>query len=111
MELKEIAAQVSTTTGVRRGDVVRVCDALFEAIKNSVLEGQKVGIPGLGSFVLKEREAGERVNEKTGEKRAVDAARYPMFRPSRTLMGKAKKKKSAKEGPSDQAGKKGKKTK
>jgi DNA-binding protein HU-beta len=99
MKLDEVVATVANSTGMKRGEVKKVAEALFVAIKSSVAGGQKVSIPGLGVFLMKERAAGERVNPKTGEKKMVAAARYAAFKPARSEMGKEKKKGSAEQKP------------
>lgn len=91
MKLDDIIAKVATDTGLRRADVKGAVEGTFAAIKSAVDAGDKISIPGMGSFQLREREAGQRVI-KTGETREVTAARYMTFKPSRVAMGHPPKK-------------------
>ena|SRR5688572_5199774 len=91
MKLDDIVAHVATTSGMKGGEVQKIVDAVFASIQKAVESGEKVNVPGLGTFHLKEREAGERVDPKTGEKRAIPAAKYTTLKPSRSAAGKPKK--------------------
>jgi DNA-binding protein HU-beta len=95
MKLDDIIGKVADSTGLSRRDVKKAVEGAFAEIKSVVDSGEKVAIPGMGSFQLKEREAGEVVS-RTGEPVTVSAARYVTFKPSRAATGRGPKKPSGK---------------
>lgn len=96
MNLDEIVTKVAADSGIKPGELKKAVDGVFRAIKSAVEGGEKVVIGGVGSFVLKSRDAGEKLNEKTGEKRMVEAASFLAFKPikksDKTKKNKADKK-------------------
>ncbi|WP_428311548.1 HU family DNA-binding protein [Hydrocarboniphaga sp.] len=107
MKLDEIVTQVAASSGIKAGELKKAIDSVFATIKTTVETGDKVSIPGLGSFVLKNREAGEKVNAKSGEKQIVEAASFLTFKPAKT--GAGKKDKTAKAERAEKKDKKDKK--
>jgi nucleoid DNA-binding protein len=96
MTLKELVATLAVEHKIDGGTAKKLAEGLFASIKKTVEEGASVNIPGLGTFVLKERPAGEVTAAKTGLSREVAAARYVTLRPTRAALGKpAKAPKSA----------------
>ncbi|MBS7788966.1 HU family DNA-binding protein [Roseococcus sp. SDR] len=95
MKIDDMLPAIAESTQVSRRDVKKVVSALFSSIKEAVEAGQKVNVPGLGAFQLKERAAGEKVNPKTGETKAVTAARFTVLKPSAKATGRPKKSKAA----------------
>jgi len=98
MKLDEIVVQVAATSGLKAGELKKAVNGIFAAIKTAVEQGEKVSISGMGSFILKSREAGEKIDAKTGETRATEASRFIAFKPSKVgadKEGKEKKRKKA----------------
>ncbi|NCC24077.1 MAG: integration host factor subunit beta [Deltaproteobacteria bacterium] len=62
-----------------------VVNTFFDAIKDSLVAGQRVEIRGFGSFKIKEYEGYRGRNPKTGEKVDVKSKRLPFFRPGKEL--------------------------
>lgn len=59
MKKGELYDKVATETGVKKGDVKRVLDAAFSAVRASLLAGQDVAVPPLGRIKVKARDKGE----------------------------------------------------
>ena len=83
--VKELAKQVDISQ-VKAGEIV---DAIFDAesglIASQIKGGDKLVLPGFGSFVSRKREAREGRNPSTGETIKVPAKTYPVFKPGKTL--------------------------
>ena len=83
--VKELAKQVDISQ-VKSGEIV---DAIFDAesglIASQIKGGDKLVLPGFGSFVSRKREAREGRNPSTGETIKVPAKTYPVFKPGKTL--------------------------
>ena len=59
--------------------------AMIECITNTIVKGDKLGIPGLGAFSMKQRKAREGRNPKTGEIVKIPAKKVPHFSAGKTL--------------------------
>jgi nucleoid DNA-binding protein len=64
--------------------------ALIEEIKASVTEGEKVSVPGFGTFQGKDRAARNGRNPKTGEPLTIAATRAPTFTPAKSFKDEIK---------------------
>ena len=93
MKIDQIAKRIAAENELKKGEVAKIVAALFEAIKTSVEGGEKVTVPGLGSFVLAERGARTLVGED-GAEQQVETLRYVSFKPARDASGKPKKNKN-----------------
>lgn len=93
MKLSDITASLVEETGVEKAVVVKIVDGLLAKIKSAAEAGEKVNVPGLGTFLVKERVAGEVVSPKSGALKQVSAARFIALKP--TIAG-VKSKKAAK---------------
>ncbi|KAK3575753.1 hypothetical protein CHS0354_030085 [Potamilus streckersoni] len=60
-------------------------DIFFDAIKESLIKGERVEIRGLGSFSVRRYNAYTGRNPRTGEKINVPEKFLPIFKPSKTL--------------------------
>lgn len=59
--------------------------AVFDTIKNALVEGDTVQLLGFGTFSIKERAAREGRNPSTGEFMKIPAKKVPAFKASKTL--------------------------
>ena len=89
MKKSEFVTLVADKTGLSKKDTEKTMDAIFEAIGDALVSGDKVQIGGFGSFETKQR-AGH--NPRTGEEIEIAAATTPVFKPSKTLKDKVDKK-------------------
>ncbi|MBD3181681.1 DNA-binding protein [Candidatus Poribacteria bacterium] len=71
--------------GITKKQSAEVVDAVLDAIKNALAEGDKVSLIGFGTFSVKERAAREGRNPRTGEKIQIEAKKVPAFKPGKEL--------------------------
>lgn len=79
MSFKDLKAKIATDTGLTQAAVDRVITALTAEISNELKAGNKVSIPGFGTFSIKERAARTGRNPKTGEQIEIKASKSPHF--------------------------------
>ena len=62
-----------------------IVNAMFDAMANSLMRGERIEIRGFGSFAVKQRRARQGRNPKTGQLVKVDAKQIPFFRAGKEL--------------------------
>ena len=70
---------------LKADDVDLAVKNLLEMMSNALTQGERIEIRGFGSFVVKQRQAREGRNPKTGELVAVHAKRVPFFKVGKEL--------------------------
>ena len=85
MNKAELAAAVAEKTGATKKDSEKAVNAVFEAITESLVKGEKVQLVGFGSFELKERAARVGCNPRTKEEIAIPASRVASFKVGKAL--------------------------
>lgn len=68
-----------------RRDAEIMVNAVFDSLTEALCRGDRIEIRGFGSFVVKQRQAREGRNPKTGAVVAVDAKRVPFFKVGKEL--------------------------
>ncbi|MFT4570459.1 MAG: integration host factor subunit beta [Hyphomicrobiaceae bacterium] len=68
-----------------RRDAEVIVNSVFESMTEALCRGNRIEIRGFGSFVVKERQAREGRNPKTGEIVAVASKRVPFFKVGKEL--------------------------
>lgn len=81
MNKGELVDAVAASTGESKRVVGDVLDALIDNIQNQVKAGNKVSLPGFGTFEKRHRNARTGRNPQTGEAIQVAAADVPAFKP------------------------------
>ncbi len=91
MTKTELIDKVSAKTGVKKTDAKNIIDAAVEEIMNAVIDGDKVGFAGFGTFYVSER--AERIgrNPRTGEQLKISAFKLPSFKCGRVFKDRANK--------------------
>lgn len=92
MKKSELVTLIADKTGLSKKDTEKTMDALFAAIGDALVSGDKVQIGGFGSFETKQRAARTGHNPRTGEEIEIAAATTPVFKPSKTLKDKVDQK-------------------
>lgn len=83
---KELALKVSQETGCKKNLASRMVDTVFEAMRTSLIEGNRIEIRGFGVFqVKKTRPKPAARNPRTGQIIYVPARRKTHFRPGKLL--------------------------
>ncbi len=81
MNKKELIDSIAASTGESRRLVADVVDATIEEIQKQVKKGEKVTVPGFGTFSRRQRSARTARNPRTGEEVKVKATKVPAFKP------------------------------
>jgi len=82
MTKQEFVDKVATKSGLTRRDAGRAVEAVVETITDTVASGDKIQIPGLGTFEPRERSAREGRNPQSGEVIQIAATTVPGFKPA-----------------------------
>ncbi len=85
MKKNELIAAIAEKSNVKKVDAERMLNALIEVVGEELKKGEKLTIPALGTFQVRERKAKEGRNPRTGEKMMIPAANIPAFRVAKNL--------------------------
>ena len=85
MKKLDIENQVSEMTGLSKIETELVLEGIIKSIKISLSKGERVDIRGLGSFIVKERNAREARNPATNERILLNKQFIPSFKVSKLL--------------------------
>jgi len=85
MKKAELVEAVAEKAGLTKADATRAIDATFEAIKGVLVKGDKITVPGFGTFSVGERAAREGRNPQTGEKVKIAASKSAKFKAASAL--------------------------
>lgn len=80
MNKRELIEQVASKTGESKRSVQNVLDTAIDQIQRQVKKGEKVTLPGFGTFERRARAARTARNPRTGESVKVRASKVPVFR-------------------------------
>jgi DNA-binding protein HU-beta len=85
MNKAELVAAVAESTGMSKVDAEKAVVGVVDAVTASLVKGEKVGIPNLGTFEIRERAARDGRNPKTGEAIKIKASKAVGFKASKGL--------------------------
>lgn len=80
MNKTELIEKIAVAADLSKGDAKKALEATIEAIKNALVEGDKVQLIGFGTFSVNERPAREGINPATKEKIAIAAKKVAKFK-------------------------------
>ena len=80
-----VDAAVSSVDGVSKKDANDVFDAIFESISERLADGDRIQVPGFGSFSISERAAREGRNPATGATIQIPASKNVRFKAGKDL--------------------------
>lgn len=81
MNKGELIDSLVNSTGESKKSVSNVVDALINEVQSQVKRGEKVTLPGFGTFERRNRSARTARNPRTGEEIQVAASKVPAFKP------------------------------
>lgn len=82
----DIVKQVSSSVdGLTNAQAASAFDSVFETIRSNLEKGEKVTIPGFGTFTLSERGARQGRNPATGAAITIPAQKSVKFKPGKDL--------------------------
>lgn len=70
---------------VRKGEVEKIVDLVFDLVKTSLASGTNVRISEFGKFEVKEQKARPVRNPRTGDKLTIPAKQVVKFAPSKAF--------------------------
>lgn len=85
MNKRVIVEAVASEAGVNLGVAEAAVDAVVGAISGALAQGDKVVIPGFGTFEVRERAARTGRNPQTGEALQIAASKAAAFKPASAL--------------------------
>ncbi|MBA2278586.1 MAG: HU family DNA-binding protein [Chloroflexia bacterium] len=85
MRKQELVRSVADATGQSEAQASKSVSAVFDAIQNSLADGDEVTVSGFGSFRVVERSARQGRNPQTGASMTIAARKSPVFRPGTQL--------------------------
>lgn len=80
MNKNELIRAIANKLGITLKEAAENLDGVLGAITDGLKAGEKIQISGFGTFSIKEKEAREGVNPKTGAKIKIDATKIPAFK-------------------------------
>lgn len=81
MNKAELVAAVADKTGESKRVVSDILEGTLDEIQTAVRKGDRVQVPGFGTFERRARSARTARNPRTGEEIKVKATKVPAFKP------------------------------
>lgn len=85
MNKGELIDSIAKQTGLTKADSSRALDATLDAIQGTLATGEKVSIPGFGTFDTARRAARKGRNPQTGEPIKIKARTVAKFKAGKGL--------------------------
>lgn len=85
MNKGDLIESVANQSGLTKADAGRAVDAVLDAITGSLMQGNKVTLPGFGTFSTSKRAARSGRNPSTGETIKIKAKTIAKFKPGSKL--------------------------
>lgn len=79
MNKSELVDAIAERTGLTKADSERALSAVVEIVQSTVKGGEKVTVPGFGTFSVSERKARTGRNPQTGATIKIAASKAPKF--------------------------------
>ena len=71
--------------GFSKKEAQDLVESVFDELKKSIIEGQKVKISGFGNFIVSQKAPRKGRNPQTGEQITISSRRVLGFKPSQVL--------------------------
>lgn len=81
----DIVESLYQKVGFSKKEAADLVELVFDQLKNTLANGQKVKISGFGNFMVREKRTRVGRNPQTGEQIEISARRVLTFRPSQVL--------------------------
>jgi DNA-binding protein HU-beta len=98
MNKTELVEKIAEDAGLGKRDAEQALKAALNAITDAVAAGEKVTLPGFGTFERRERAAREGRNPQTGARLKIAKSQVPAFKAGATFksyVGMSKKDQTA----------------
>ena len=80
MNKTELIEKIAVGAELSKADAKKALEATIEAIKNALVDGDKIQLIGFGTFSVSERPAREGINPATKEKISIAAKKVAKFK-------------------------------
>jgi integration host factor subunit alpha len=85
MTKAEIVEQIYERVGFSKKEAAELVEKVFDIMKETLAQGEKVKISGFGNFVVRQKNARKGRNPQTGQEILLEARRVLTFKPSLVL--------------------------
>jgi integration host factor subunit alpha len=85
MTKADIVETIYEKIGFSRKESAEIVDLVFDLIKETLENGEKIKISGFGNFIIREKRSRKGRNPQTGEEIQISARRVLTFKPSQVL--------------------------
>jgi len=85
MTKADIVEKIYEKVGFSKKESAELVETVFDLIKNTLEEGDKIKIAGFGNLVVKEKADRRGRNPQTGEEITISARKILTFKPSQVL--------------------------
>ncbi len=85
MNKGDLIDSIAKQTGFTKTDSGSALDAVLDAVTGALMTGDRVSLPGFGSFEVKQRSAREGRNPATGAKIKIKAKKVVKFNTGKKL--------------------------
>ena len=85
MNKSDLIDAIASSTNVKKAEAGRALEAVLDAITTALKSGEKVTIPGFGTFEVRHRNARMGRNPQTGESIQIKASKTPGFKAGKAL--------------------------
>ena len=85
MNKSELVDKIADATGITKSDANDAVDTLVDCITKTLKNGDKVSLPGLGTFSTSERSARKGRNPQTGAEINIPASTAAKFSSAKAL--------------------------
>jgi integration host factor subunit alpha len=85
MTKADIVERVYQKLGFSKKEASELVELVFNSLKNTLQDGEKVKISGFGNFIVRDKKERVGRNPQTGDQIKISARRVLTFRPSQVL--------------------------
>lgn len=85
MTKADLVDAIYERVGFSKKESAKIVEMVFDIIKDTLEEGEKIKISGFGNFVVRNKRARVGRNPQTGEEIEISARRVLTFKPSQVL--------------------------
>ncbi len=91
MTKAELVAKIAAEAGIKKVEAERCVSAFVNALSEALEKGERIAIPGLGVFNVRERKARKGRNPRTGEPMEIPARKVVVFSAAKALKERVNK--------------------
>ena len=85
MTKADLIENIYLKTGFSKKESAEIVEQVFDLIKSTLENGEKIKIAGFGNFVVKEKSSRRGRNPQTGEEIEITSRKILTFKPSQVL--------------------------